>query len=128
MIKGGLDMKTRRNLLMIRLAFLFLFSLFSFGASTLFAENPNMVKPGEFVIEPSTLISLGFEWYIEGDQNQNATVEVWYRKKEDTAWKQGLPLLRLNHEQTIYGGAFNYVAPTMFAGSIFDLEPDTKYE
>jgi hypothetical protein len=113
---------------MISLAFVFLFSLFSFGASSLFAENPDMVKPGEFVIEPSTLISLGFEWYIEGDQNQNAAVEVWYRKKGDTDWKQGLPLLRLYHEQVIYGGAFNYVAPNMFAGSIFDLEPSTEYE
>jgi len=24
---------------------------------------------GEFVIEPPTLLSLGFEWYIDGDDN-----------------------------------------------------------
>jgi hypothetical protein len=32
--------------------------------------------PGEFVIDPPTLINLGFEWLIEGDDNRNATVEV----------------------------------------------------
>jgi hypothetical protein len=36
----------------------------------------NSVKPVKFIIEPSTLISLGFEWYIDGDDNHNARVEV----------------------------------------------------
>ena len=83
-------MKTRKNLfVMIPLVFLFLLSLSSFGATTVFAtndhqNNPNKVKPGKFIIEPPTLICLGFEWYIEGDDNHNATVEVWYRKKGRT--------------------------------------------
>ena len=33
-------------------------------------------KAGEFVVEPPTLICLGFEWEIIGDDNRNATVEV----------------------------------------------------
>ena len=61
--------------------------------------NPNAIVPGEFVIEPPTLINLGFEWFIEGDDNRNATVEVSYRKKGETAWKQALPLLRLQGER-----------------------------
>ncbi len=48
----------------------------------------NKVRPGKFIIEPPTLISLGFEWYIEGDDNRNATVEVWYREKGDNDWKR----------------------------------------
>ena len=32
-------------------------------------------KPGEFITEPATLISLGFEWRIEGDDNRNARVD-----------------------------------------------------
>ena len=40
-----------------------------------------MVTPGELVIEPPTLINLGFEWFIQGDANRNAAVEVSYRKK-----------------------------------------------
>jgi hypothetical protein len=118
-------MKTTKNLLfVVVLAFLFVLGISSFGAITVFAADPNMVKPGEFVIEPPTLINLGFEWYVEGDDNHDASVEVWYRKKGDSIWKEALPLFRLQHE--IMGGSF--VNPNMFAGSIFDLEPDTEYE
>ena len=51
---------------------------------------------GEFSVEPPTLVSLGFDWTIAGDDNRNAQVELAYRKKGDTAWKRGLPLLRLS--------------------------------
>jgi hypothetical protein len=52
-----------------------------------------------FVAEPATLISLGFEWQIDGDENRNATVAVSYRRKSETAWKEGLPLLRIANER-----------------------------
>jgi hypothetical protein len=54
-------------------------------------------------------------------------VNVSYRKKGTSAWKDALPILRLNGEQ-IATAPFNYVAPNQFAGSIFDLESDTEYE
>jgi hypothetical protein len=121
-------MKTTKNLLfVVVLAFLFVLGISSFGASTVFAADPNMVKPGEFVIEPPTLINLGFEWYVEGDVNHDAAVEVQYRKKGDAVWKEALPLLRLYLEPRDAGGV-PFVAPNMFAGSILDLEEDTEYE
>src|ERR1700686_5384332 len=61
--------------------------LLSLGA----AVNENKVKPGEFIIDHPTLINLGFEWLIEGDDNLNAQVEVTYRKQGETQWKQGCP-------------------------------------
>ncbi len=87
------------------------------------------VRPGELVIDPPTLINLGFEWVIDGDDNRNAAVEVSYRKEGSTAWKPALPLLRL-HGERIYQseGVFDVVSPNMFAGSILDLEPGTPYE
>ena len=87
------------------------------------------VGPGEFIVDHPTLINLGFEWLIEGDDNRNAQVEVSYRKQGETPWKQGLPLLRLQGER-IYQteGVFDVISPNMFAGSILDLEPDTAYE
>ena len=87
------------------------------------------VKPGELVVDHPTLINLGFEWVIQGDDNRNAQVEVSYRKQGETAWKRGLPLLRLQGER-IYqtDGVFNVISPNMFAGSILDLEPDSAYE
>jgi len=81
----------------------------------------------EFYAEPPTLVSLGFEWQIDGDDNRNASVAVSYRKKGEQAWKQGLPLLRLDHER-LNENALQYTVPNMFAGSIFDLEPATEYE
>ncbi|MCL2166652.1 MAG: hypothetical protein FWH49_05105 [Clostridiales bacterium] len=92
-----------------------------------YAEPPSPVTPGEFIIEPPTLINLGFEWYVDGDDNANATVAVSYREVGATEWKQGMNLLRTPktfHQQRIYP----YQTPNMFAGSILDLQEDTEYE
>ena len=45
----------------------------------------NGVVTGELVIEPPTLINLGFEWLIQGDDNRNAAVQVSYRKPGEAA-------------------------------------------
>ena len=62
-------------------------------------EPDNAVSTGELLIEPPTLINLGFEWFIEGDDNRNAAVEVAYRKQGETGWSAALPLLRLQRER-----------------------------
>src|SRR3984893_11384485 len=111
-----------RSLCTICLAVLFLES----GGA---AADENKTKPGECIIDHPTLINLGFEWLIQGDNNRNAQVEVSYRKQGETQWKQGLPLLRLQGERIYQNqGVFDGVSPNMFAGSILDLEPDTAYE
>ena len=88
----------------------------------------NAVAAGELLVEPPTLINLGFEWSIEGDDNRNAAVEVAYRRQGETAWLPALPLLRLQGERIFVGNQFDVVVPNLFAGSILDLEPDTAYE
>src|SRR6478736_5494138 len=94
---------------------------------TVALEAASRTTSGEFITERPTLVSLGFEWHIDGDDNHNAAVSVFYRKKGEQAWKEGLPLLRLDHER-INENALQYIVPNMFAGSIFDLEPGTDYE
>jgi hypothetical protein len=103
-------------------------------AAPIFAQQPK-VTAGEFRVERPTLVSLGFEWRIAGDDNRNAHVEVRYRVKGAGQWREGLPLLRLGGEQVLGGRPrngdphfYDYVAPTMFAGSILNLAPDTEYE
>ena len=86
------------------------------------------VWAGELLIEPPTLINLGFEWFIEDDNNRNAAVAVSYRKTGETAWKESLPLLRLNGERVYSQYRLDVVSPNMFAGSVLDLVPDTAYE
>ncbi len=63
----------------------------------------NGVVTGELVIEPPTLINLGFEWFIQGDDNRNAAVQVSYRRPGEAAWSPALPLLRLQGERVFVG-------------------------
>ena len=92
---------------------------------TLGQPATNAVHAGPFIVEPPTLICLGFEWEITGDANRNATVDVSYRKAGTAAWKDALPLLRIGGEKIFRAP---YTVPDRFAGSILDLDPDTEYE
>ncbi len=60
------------------------------------------MKPGEVIVEPSTLQSLGLEWPLAGDANRNASVSLRYRTKGTDTWREGLPLLRIGGEETKY--------------------------
>ena len=107
-------------------------------AGSLVAQNAT--TSGAFTSEPPTLVSLGFEWRIAGDDNRNAKVEVQYRKSGESEWREALPLTRVQREQIgtapSPGGAadaaryplFRYTAGNLFAGSILNLEPDTEYQ
>ena len=110
--------------------------------------SQNATTPGKFTVELPTLLSLGFEWKISGDDNRNAQVDVTYRKKGDQQWQKALPFVRMDHERipgpnptgprplprdggTPYysmGAVPYYEVSNMFAGSILNLEPDTEYE
>jgi hypothetical protein len=95
---------------------------------------------GAFNVEPPTLVSLGFDWRIKGDDNRNARVQLAYRKAGEAEWRQGLDLMRSQNE--VVGAApgpggpenaaryplFKYTVDNLFAGSVLNLEPDTSYE
>ena len=98
------------------------------GAQGPIAPSPNASIPGELVVEPPTLINLGFEWFLDGDANRNASVEVAFRKSGESAWRPGLPLLRMGGERIYSESRVDVVVPNMFAGSVLDLEPDTAYD
>jgi hypothetical protein len=90
--------------------------------------SPDVVITGELVIEPATLINLGFEWFIQGDANRNASVDVAFRTQGSQSWQPALPLLRLQGERIYAESRIDLIAPNMFAGSVLDLEPGTAYE
>jgi hypothetical protein len=90
--------------------------------------NPDQVAAGELLIEPPTLQNLGFEWFIDGDANRNAVVEVAYRETGSRDWKPAQPLLRLGGERIYSPSQVDVLVPPMFAGSILDLKPGTSYE
>jgi hypothetical protein len=104
-------------------------ALFVASVSYGMQSGNNPVVPGEFIVEPPTLINLGFEWKIQGDDNHNATVAVQYRKKGQTEWQEALPLLRIGDEKVWRAREFlEYWTPRLFAGSILDLEEGTTYD
>jgi hypothetical protein len=90
--------------------------------------SPDAVVAGELVTEPPTLHNLGFEWFVQGDSNRNASVAVSYRARGATAWGDAMPLLRLGGERIYAQSRVDIVTPNMFAGSVLDLDADTDYE
>src|SRR5215469_4987884 len=106
--------------------------------SAIYAQNSTIA--GEFTAETPTLVSLGFDWRISGDDNRNAKVDAFYRKKGESSWRPALPLMRLQREEigtapgpgaassTARYPLFRYTAGNIFAGSILNLEPNTEYE
>jgi hypothetical protein len=58
------------------------------------AQAQTATVAGEFSVEPPTLLSLGFDWTITGDDNRNAAVDVSYRKRGETQSKKALRAVR----------------------------------
>jgi len=94
-----------------------------------FSGGVDATTAGDLTVERPTLISLGLDWRITGDENRNAQVALAYRRKGETAWQKGLPLHRIHNESVNSGSPpLQYVLPNMFSGSVFDLQPGTDYE
>jgi len=81
------------------------------------------LHPGVPVLDPPTLVALGVALPITGDDNFTATVTMRYRVTGTTTWHDALPLMHV-HAEAVTGLA---VTP-QFAGTIFDLRPDTAYD
>ena len=89
----------------------------------------NSTEAGRFVVEHPTLLNLGFEWPIRGDANRNASVDVEFRAAGESAWRRGLPLVRIGGERVFRAREhLDYVVPDGLAGSILNLQPGTEYE
>ncbi len=91
------------------------------------AAAQDAVVPGEFLVDPPTIENLGFRWYLEGDDNRNASVSVSYRRRSERQWRTGHPMLRVKNEvaNQEYGP---YRTGNLFAGSVMFLRPGTPYE
>jgi hypothetical protein len=87
------------------------------------------INPGQIEVDPPTLESLGISLPISNsDTNHNATVTMQYRKAGDTTWLDALPLFRVRPEFLSDENPTPFIVPRQFAGSIFNLQPDTEYE
>ena len=102
-----------------------------FLATTMAASSPSQ-PIGEPVLEAPTLHCLGAYWIIRGDENENARVQVAYRPAGEGEWKPALDMLRVMKGHTRQKNHTPEVDPPkdawLFAGSVFNLHPGTRYE
>ncbi|MBN1676172.1 MAG: right-handed parallel beta-helix repeat-containing protein [Kiritimatiellae bacterium] len=95
-------------------------------ASVMPSLAQDAASPVQLVLEEPTFHCLGVRWFIGGDTNANARVDVQVRKAGDTNWLDAMPLFRVESE------ALEDRAPpagqTIHAGSLLYLEPGTSYE
>ena len=114
-------------------ALLLLASVLGIGtqASALRAQErtgTNRLAVGEFLIDPPTLINLGFEWFIQGDDNRNARSMCRIASRETPSGSRACRCCVFRASASCRAHQIDVISPNMFAGSILDLEPDTAYE
>jgi len=87
------------------------------------ARADDVLHPGPVNVDRPTLVTLGVQLLITGDDNHNAEVAVRYRVAGSSDWKPAMNLFRVFPESVV-----GRAVPEQFAGSIFDLHPSTTYE
>jgi hypothetical protein len=90
-------------------------------------------KPvGDPQLERPTLRSLGVYWIVQGDDDQDASVRLQYRKAGSARWRSEAPLLRVERRAHFMGRNGSHLQVPedgwLFAGSLLLLEPGTAYE
>jgi hypothetical protein len=103
-------------------SFLLLSILLSAALSTR-ARADDVLHPGEVVLDRPTVVTLGVQLLIAGDDNHDGHVAVRYRPLGAVDWKTASNLFRVRPEDVV-----GRTVPEQFAGSIFDLQPATTYE
>lgn len=102
--------------------------LFMMVVAAAFAQNA--VRPAKLDLDPPTLVGLGYEWWIDGDENRNATLKTEFRKAGTEKWRPAPVALYSDGsvKRNDYKEFESLNLKPHFAGSIIDLEEDTAYE
>lgn len=74
------------------------------------------------VVDPPTLITLGVQVLVHGDDDHDASIAVRYRAVGESSFHDAMPLYRVHPEVS------DMSVPEQFAGSVFELMPATAYE
>ncbi|KPK99342.1 MAG: hypothetical protein AMK75_06645 [Planctomycetes bacterium SM23_65] len=76
--------------------------------------------------DPPTLHCIGVRWFVKEAEHPEAKLDVSYRRKDGIAWKSAMPL------RWVETAALQERKPpegtSLYAGSIFNLTPDTAYD
>jgi hypothetical protein len=85
----------------------------------------NNTVPGTVTFPNPTINNISVVWPITGDDNLNATVAVRFRQLGDSAWTQGMNLIRIPAGTNTDVGR-SWI--NKLAGSVFDVKAATTYE
>ena len=83
--------------------------------------SQNYTIPGAITTPYPTFRNLAVEWNIQGDDNLNGSVTVWFREGGEKSWHQGMSLFRVPA-----GHNLQFKWENKHSGSIFDLSPLPK--
>ncbi len=87
------------------------------------------LEVGEIEFDPPTIHTIGISLPIrEGDENHAAAVNLFYRPAGEPGWKEGLPLQRVRTDTLPRPVPTPFPVAEQFAGSVFDLQPDSAYD
>lgn len=87
------------------------------------ARAADLLDISETKLDRPTVISLGVQVLIAGDDDFDATIGLRYRAAGEAGWTEGAPLYRVRGDKVTF-----IPVPPQFAGSAFDLRPATTYE
>jgi hypothetical protein len=87
------------------------------------ASADDVLHPGVVNLDRPTLVTLGVQLLVSGDDDHDAQVAVRYRPVGDPVWRDAMPLYRVHPEDVV-----GRTVPEQFAGSIFNLAPATDYD
>ncbi|MFI5306425.1 MAG: chondroitinase-B domain-containing protein [Polyangiales bacterium] len=87
------------------------------------ASADDVLHVGSASFDRPTVIALGVQLMISGDDNHDASVKLRYRVRGGSTWRDGAPLFRVRPESVV-----GRTVPQQFAGSLFDLAPATSYD
>jgi len=88
--------------------------------------EPDASTPGSIPEDETSLHCIGLRWFVKGDANRNASVEVAYRRAGQDKWLPAMALFRVESEAM--EDRQPPVGEALFAGSIFGLDEGTDYQ
>lgn len=89
--------------------------------------SQNTTTPGAISTPYPTIANIGIEWLIQGDANYNAVCSVKFKQSIETTWHDAMPLKRVASGQSVDTDPI-YKWQKKFSGSIFNLQPNSKYD
>ncbi len=91
------------------------------------ASAVNQMTIQSVVTDPPTLLTLGVQVVISGDDDGDGSISVRYRRLGTQSWTDAQDLVRVDTDAPSYPPE-PPDQPDQFAGSIFNLQPATAYE